>query len=271
MYAKNGNGRNRKALELERNIDSELEGEGFGAYPPIANKSGVNNSQVLNLQEILWNARQTARQIVPLAKYLAPTTASILLDSIPGSRRYINSLTIQLLHPLLQQGDRHTRQKEAEFFAYEAGYEAEIKIANTGPAYEATLMEVLAAEASHTQNESEAAALIGTILPLAFRVMDGRYLLRSVLPMLLVATARLVRFLHRHSRTSRRLFRLVPVILRRTIATLVAARRWGCPITPALVNCIMAIQSRRIFANSRLVIDAIARNALIRFSTVAST
>jgi hypothetical protein len=271
----NGNGRNRKALELGRNIDLEWEVGGFRAYPPITNKSrvnnsGVNNSQVLNLQEILWNARQTARQIVPLAKYLAPTTASILLDSIPGSRRYINSLTIQLLHPLLQQGDRHTRQKEAEFFAiYEAGYEAEIKIANTGAAYEAALMEVLAAEASHTQSESEAAALIGTTLPMAFRVMDGRYLLRSVLPTLLATTARLVRFLHRHSRASRRLFRLVPVILRRAIATLVAARRWGCPITPALVNCIMAIQSRRIFANSRLVIDAIARNALIRFSTVA--
>jgi hypothetical protein len=152
MYAKNGNGRSRTALELGKNLQWESELEGFRAYPQTA-----DNSKVLNLQEILWKARQTARQVVPLAKYLAPTTASILLDCVPGSRKNFNSLTMQLLYPLLQQGDRRTRQKEAEFFAiYEVSYEAEIKIANTGAAYEAALMEVLAAEASHTQSESEA-------------------------------------------------------------------------------------------------------------------
>jgi hypothetical protein len=131
-------------------------------------------------------------------------------------------------------------------------------------------MEVLAAEASHTQSESQVTALMGTTVSLAFRVMDARQLLRPVLPILIVATARLVRFLHRYSRGSRRLLRLVPVILRRAIASLLAAQRWGCPMTGALVSCVMAMQSQRVFGNSRLVIDAIARNALIRFSTVAT-
>lgn len=247
MYV-NGNGRGRMALELET--------------VPYS----VDNSRILDSQRILRDARQTARQVAPLARNLASTITSILLDTVPGARRSFNTLTIQLLSPWLQKGERYSRQKESELFSI---YEANIEIANTGVAYEAALMEVLAAEASHTQSESEAAALIGTTLPLAFRVMDGRQLLHPVIPTLLVATARLVRFLHRHSRGSRRLLRLVPVILRRTLASVMAVKYWGCPITNALISCIMAIQSKRIFGNTRLVIDSITRNALIRFSTVA--
>jgi hypothetical protein len=262
MYANNGNGRARIALGFETTPHSELELKDFRTFPQT-----VNNSRVYDLQGILWDARQTARQVAPLSKYLAPTTASIVLEAVPGSRGSFNSLTVQLLYPLLQKGDRYSRQKEAEFFGI---YEADIEIANTGVAHEAALMEVLAAEASHTHSESEAAALIGTTLPFTFRVMDARQLLRPVLPVLLVATTRLVRFLHHHSRGSRRLLRLVPIILRRTIASLLVVRRWGCPITSALIGCVMATQTKRVFGNTRLVTHSITRNALIRFSTVAA-
>ncbi len=254
------NGKGRTAPEFEAPQEPKLESEDF--WTPRT----VDNSRAFGFQRTLWGAQKTASRVAPLAKYLAPMTARIVLDTVPGSSRSFNSLTIQLLYPLLQKGERNSWQKEAEYFG---AYEAEVEIANTGVATEAALIEVLAAEASHTPSESEAAALIGTTLPLAFRVMDGKQILRSSLPMLLVATARLVRFLHRHSRASRRLLRLAPYILRRTIASLLAARRWGCPLTSSLVSCVMAAQTKRVLGNTQLVTHAIIRNALIRFSTVA--
>ncbi|GAB1538004.1 hypothetical protein NUACC21_06600 [Scytonema sp. NUACC21] len=255
------NGRGKAVLEFETTSKPKLE-EDLSIFPQT-----VNNSRELDFQRTLWGARQTASRVAPLAKYLAPITARIVLDAVPESRRSFNSLTIQLLYPLLQKGDSNSRKKEAEYFGL---YEADIEIANTGVACEAALMEVLAAEASHTESESEAAALIGTMVPLAFKGMDGRHLLRPVLPMLLVSTARVVRFLHRHSRGSRRLLRLLPTILRRTIATLLAAQRWGCAMTSALIHCVMATQTKRVLSNTQVVTHAITRNALIRFSTVAA-
>ncbi|MDM9580118.1 hypothetical protein [Nostoc sp. GT001] len=268
IYA-NGNGRGKTAMEFEANSYSELELDYFKENPKTASafKSKRKDEREFNLKQTLQSISKVASRIAPLAQYLAPITANMIVNAVPGAKRNFNPLTAQLLYPLLQKGDRDSRRKEAEFFGTQA---ADVEVANTGIAHEAALTEVLAAEASHTESESEAAALIGTALPIAFRVMDGRQLLRPVLPMLLVATARLVRFLHRHSRDSRRLLRLVPTILRRTVASLLAARRWGCPMTSALVGCVVAAQTKRVLGNSQLVYQSITRNALIRISTVAA-
>jgi len=259
-----GNGRSRAAMEFRTNPYSELDFRADSKTVDDA-KSERTDERAFEFQQTLRDIRQMARRVVPLAQDLAPIAFNVLVDAVPGSRRSFNPLIAQLLRPLLQKGDRYCRYKETEFFGTQ---EAEIEVANTGVAHEAALMEVLAAEASHTGSESEAAALIGTTLPLTFRVMDGQQLLRPVLPVLLVVTARLVRFLHRHSRTSRRLLRLVPTILRRTVASLLAARRWGCPMTSALVGCVMAVQTKRVLGNSQLVGLSVTRNALIRVSTV---
>jgi hypothetical protein len=217
-------------------------------------------------QNNLRNIRLVARKTAPLAQYLSPIAVRVLISSVPGARASFNPLTAQLLRPLLQKGERYSRQQEAAFFGSQA---ARVKVASTEIAREAALTEVLAAEASHTESESESAALIGTTVPIAFRVMDGRQLIRPVLPVLLVATARLVRFFHRHSPAGRRLLRLVPTILRQTIASLKFARRWGCPMTPALVGCVMAIQTQRVLGNARTVSLSITRNALVRALTVS--
>jgi hypothetical protein len=218
-------------------------------------------------QRMLLGIRQMARRVIPLARNLSPVAVRIVLDSIPSARSSFNPLTAQLLDPLLQKGERYSRSKEAEFFGSQPTV---VTVANTGIAREAALTEVLAAEASHTESESEAAALIGTLLPISLRIMEGYQLLRSVLPVLLSATARLVRFLHRYSPDSRRLLRLVPTILRQTVASLRAARGWGCRLTSALVGCILAAQTRRVLENANLVGRSITRNALIRISTVAA-
>lgn len=234
------------------------------AYPSMA--SAAERESQFSFQNNLRNIQLVARKTAPLAQYLSPIAARVLINAVPGARASFNPLTAQLLRPLLQKGERYSRQQEAEFFGTQA---AKVNVANKGKAYEAALTEVLAAEASHTQSESEAAALIGTTVPIAFRVMDGRQLLRPVLPVLLVATARLVRFLHRHSPAGRRLLRLVPTILRQTIASLQFARRWGCPMSSALVGCIMAIQTQRVLGNARTVSLSITRNAIVRALTVS--
>jgi hypothetical protein len=268
MHA-NGNGRGRTVMEVEVAPYSELELEYFRADPKTAYDSRPDRKgkSEFDHQRTMQAVSQIARRVVPLARYLAPLAARVVVDAVPAARASFNPLTTQLLYPLLQKGERYSRQKEAEFFGTQPTV---VKLANTGIASEAALTEVLAAEASHTKSESEVAAFIGTSLPISLRIMEGHQLLRPVLPVLLAATARLVRFLYRHSPDSRRLLRLVPTILRQTVASLIAARGWGCPITSALVGCVLAAQTRRVLENAKLVSRSIIRNALIRISTVAA-
>lgn len=217
--------------------------------------------------QTLQKIHQTANQVARLARHLAPLAVRISLDAVPEARKYVNPLTYQLLRPLLYQGERTTDQQERYCFGIS---ESDVEVANTTIAHETALMEVLAAEASHTANESEALTLMGTALPLTFRVMDRWILVHTVMPVLLVTTARLVRLLHRYSPNSRRLLRLVPTILRRTVASLGIARQWRIPVTPVLVGAVMAAQTARVFGNSNLVVRSMIRNAVIRQRTVAA-
>ncbi len=223
--------------------------------------------QALERQQVFLGVNQMARRIVPVALDLAPFLAKILIEMVPAARSSFNSLTYQLLFPLLRYGEKDSHRQEAMFFSHRR---TTVVVRNTSRAQEAALTEVLAAEASHTGNESEAAALMGTVLPLTLRVMGSSQLLRPFLPWLLRATSRLIRYLHRYSPVSRRLLRLVPTILRWTVASLQAARRWGYRLNTALVCSILAAQTRRVLGTAAAVQLFVTRNALIRFSTVAT-
>lgn len=236
---------------------------------PLADQSHSEwkNEEKFFSKQTLQNISQTAHRVARLARHLTPLAVKTLIDAVPEAKKSVNPLTYQLLRPLLYQGDRTTAQREADCFGM---YESDVEVANTTIAHETALMEVLAAEASHTTSESEAVTLIGTALPITFRAMNRWTLVHVVMPVLLVATARLVRLLHRYSPNSRRLLRLVPTILRRTIASLGIAQRWGLSITPALVGAVMAAQTARVFGNSDLVRRSLIRNAVIRQRTVAA-
>jgi hypothetical protein len=264
----NGKGIGSAPRKFEAAHSAELAPDGLSRAPEAARDPNPEweDEKEFFFQQTLPSISQTARRVAPLARHLASIAVRALVGAVPEVRAIANPLTAQLLYPLIQRGEQKTRQREAEFFSIRG---AEVEVANTGLAHEAALTEVLAAEASQAQSESEAAALIGTALPLSIGVMGGQRSLGPVLPLLLVATARLVRFLHRHSPASRLLLRLVPTIFRRTVASLQAAQQWGCPMTLALVNCIMAVQTKRVLGNAPLVTQSIIRNATIRSSTVA--
>jgi hypothetical protein len=157
-------------------------------------------------------------------------------------------------------------QMEAEFFGTN---EAEAEVAATEDARDAALTEVLAAEATHCESESEAEALIGTAVPIAISSMGGKRALRHVMPTLVHSTTELVRFLHQRGSAGRQLLRLIPTILRRTVASLHAAQQSGRAINSDLVRRLMALQAAQVLGNSQLLMRAMTRNTLIRQHTVA--
>ncbi len=261
------NGRSMTLPEVETPLPTQFEYYRSGSSIAHGFQPERIDQQTLERQQILLGINQMARRVVPLALDLAPLLARILIDMVPAARSSFNSLTYQLLLPLLRCGEKNSHQQEAAFFSHRS---TTVVVSNTSRAQEAALAEVLAAEASHTGSESEAAALIGAVLPLTLRVMGSSQLLRPFLPFMLQATGRLIRCLHRYSPASRRLLRLLPTILRWTVASLQAARRWGYRLTTALVCSVLAAQTRRLLGTAAAVKLFMTRNALIRFSTVAT-
>jgi hypothetical protein len=207
-----------------------------------------------------------ARAAAPLAKRLAPVAARTLVGMIPGVSADAGPLAGQLVSALLREGAQEAQHAEAAFFGANA---AEAEVGQTEAAHEAALMEVLAAEASHSESESEAVALVGAALPVGLRALGTSRSLRHVAPTLVRANARLVRLLHRHGPDGRRLLRLLPTVVRWTLFSLRAALRAGRPVTPALALRLMAGHAARILGAPMLIRRIIIRNAVLRQRTVA--
>jgi len=210
------------------------------------------------LGRTLQGIQKVARAAAPFAKQLAPIAAKTLIGATP------NSVAGNLLKSLLQAGESSALAMEAQFFGTNV---AEAEVSNAEAAYEAALAEVLAAEASHSGSESEAEAFLGAAVPSIVQSMGGRGVLRPIMPTLILANARLVRLLHQQGPPGRRLLRLVPSILRRTIASLQAAHQAGRPITSGLALRLMADHASRVFGNSQLVTSGIIRNAVLQKRT----
>ncbi|MBU7587372.1 MAG: hypothetical protein KAF91_31840 [Nostoc sp. TH1S01] len=210
------------------------------------------------LSNILPSIQRVARASVPIAKQLAPIAAKTLIGKIP------NSAISNLLNSLLQQGESSAVAMEAQFFGTNA---AEAEVSNGEVSYEAALAEVLAAEASHSKSISEAGAFLGAAVPSIVDSMGGSRVLRPIMPTLVQANAPLVHLLHQKGPVGRRLLRLAPNILRRTIASLQSAHQTGHPINSSLALRLMAEQASRVLGNSQTVTNGIIRNAVIQKRT----
>lgn len=215
-----------------------------------------------NQSEYFWaktlqGIKKMARAAPPFAQQIAPVAAKTLMGTTP------NSVAGNLLKFLLQAGESSAVAMEAQFFGTKA---AEAQVSHEA-AYEAALAEVLAAEASHSGSESEAEAFLGAAVPGIVQSLGGRRVLRSIMSTLILANARLVRLLHQQGLPGRRLLRLMPSILRRTIASLKAAHQAGRPITSALALRLMASHAARVLGNSQVVTSGIIRNAVLQKRT----
>lgn len=248
----------------------ELEGEW-----EMQEASHYSNPEILSewedegeyfFKRALQGIKKVAQVAAPLAKRLAPIAAKALAGAIPGAGAIAGPLAGKLVSSLVREGEMEAMQMEAQFFG---SNEAEAEVSNTEAAYEAALTEVLAAEASHTSSESEAEALIGAAIPKTIASMGGRRTMYPVMPALVQANARLVSLLHRQGSPGRQLLRLVPTIMRRTVASMKAAQSAGRPINSALARQVMAAHAARVLANSKILTGAMIRNAIIRDRTVA--
>ncbi|XHX78695.1 MAG: hypothetical protein RBJ76_01835 [Stenomitos frigidus ULC029] len=208
----------------------------------------------------LDDIQKVARASVPIAKQLAPIAARALVGSIPSP------VARKLLNSLLREGETTAVAMEAHLFG---SNEFEPEVGNTEVAHEAALAEVLAAEASHSNSESEAEAFLGAAVPGIVKSMGGSNVLRAVMPTLVQANARLVHLLHQKGVEGRRLLRLVPTIVRHTIASLKAAYQGGQSVNSNLALYMMAAQASRIFGDSQVVTRGIIRNALIQKRTMS--
>jgi hypothetical protein len=170
------------------------------------------------------------------------------------------------LSRIFGEAETEVTEMEAELFGVNE-FEGELSAHET--AHEAALTEVLAAEAAHTESESEAEALLGAALPITITIMGGRRPLRRVQPTLARANARLVRSIRASGPSGPQLLRAVPAIQRRTIASLKVAQRAGKPITPTMVARVMAGQAARVLSTPTIFGPAVTRNTAVRQSTVA--
>lgn len=227
-------------------------------YTPSRMEGEWESENEYSFKRMLGGIQKAARASAPVARKLVPVAAKALLGSTSSP------WAGQLLNALLQDGEVAAVALEAQLFG---SNEAAAEVGNTEAAYEAALAEVLAAEASHSGSESEAEAFLGAALPGIVKSMGGRGTLRSIMPTLVLANARLVRTLHQQGPSGRRLLRLVPTILRRTVASLRAAHQKGRPITSDLALRLLAEHASRVFGNSHAVTKGITRNAVIQKRT----
>jgi len=138
--------------------------------------------------------------------------------------------------------------------------ESEFGVSHSEAAHqEAALMEQIAHEAATTQNEVAAEALIGSLVPMAMRVVRSVPAAVRTTPALTRAASRLAYGLRR-SPATRQLVRVVPQILARTARTLAASAARGRPIPPRQAVRVMARQTYRTFNTPEIVIRILVRS-----------
>ena len=182
------------------------------------------------------------------------------------SPQHITSLFQQLAKAFVQ-GERETAAVEAHLFG---NNEFEMELAPHEMAQQATLAEVLAAEAAHTESESEAQTMLGAALPISMRVMGGGINIHRLLPTLLKVNTCLLLGLHRRGREGRQLIRVMPKIQRNTISSLKAIVHSGRPVTPTVVAQTMAGHAARVLTTPHVLRQALIRNMFLRQQTVGS-
>jgi hypothetical protein len=231
--------------EYEYETETELEGEyfSFGSLGRLASSLG--------------------RAVAPLAKRFAPTIARSVVSMIPGGG-LLAPVAGSLVGQLVKEAEGEAEAMEAELFGFNLG-EGELELANTEPAHEAALAEVLAAQAAEASTEGEAESLITTTLPVTISIHRAKRATRRVLPHLVRANRRLVKAMRRHAGPDgRQLARLIPKINAHTAIALRNAHRRGHRVTGPMATRVMAHVARRVLSNAPRVARAVAKNMLVR-------
>jgi hypothetical protein len=241
----------------------EIQEAGHHAYSSMLYETELEAP--LLFQKSLSGIRKIAQATAPIAKQVGAIAAKTLLQATSGLEKRINPHH-RSLKTALWDGEKSATYLEAEWFGY---FATELEISPDAVAYDAALSEVLAAEASHAHSEREATAFVGAVLPITIHMIGRQRVVLPLTPALLNTTVRLAHLLFHRGPAGRRLLRLIPSILRRTLISLHTARQLGYPLSSPLVGQVMASHTNKVFGNPRLVSQLITRNAVIRQRTVS--
>src|SRR5262245_3811369 len=126
--------------------------------------------------------------------------------------------------------------------------------------YPQAMMEHLGHAAASAENEAEAEAFIGALLPVAARLIPRvAPLVTRALPQLVRGASSVVRML-RSSPTTRPLVRAFPTIVRRTVANIARQAGHGQSVTPAGAVRTLAQQTAQVLSNPRTCVRAYQRS-----------
>ncbi len=173
---------------------------------------------------------------------------------------------------LLAEFEEMMRLAESEVAALENSLlgedEFNAELAASESAQELALTEVLAAEAVHSELESEAQSLLAAALPVNLSLLGAGAGFKNILPALTQANARLAGALFKTGPLSRQAMGLLPSIQRRVISGLNAAKSSSIRLTPNLANRMFAAQSAKVLAMPAIIGKALVRNQAVRNGTM---
>jgi hypothetical protein len=154
-------------------------------------------------------------------------------------------------------------QSEFEFEGeYEGEYEWEFEeeLNPIRRVYPDAMMEHLGHAATEAENEAEAEAFIGALVPMAARLVPrvAPTIMRSA-PQLIRGLAGVTRMLRR-SPATRQLVRTLPQVVRRTAASIAQQSAQGRPVTPQTAVRTLARQTARVVGSPQQAVQAYRRS-----------
>lgn len=266
--------------EWEADISGELEDEwrqitsGYSS-PEASQEWESPNVSANQLQTIHLPVNREAevpkvRRIIAHCKQMAlPVALEILEGSgseLPAfsSRESINQLFSEF-EELLSASEKETEALETESLGND---EFNAVLAATELAHDLALTETLAAEAIHSQSESEVQSLLSTALPISASIMGAGSNFNRIIPALTQSNARLVSTLFHSGPLSRRILATLPAIQRRAVSSLQTAQNKQMKLTPNLINRIFAAQAAKVLLSPATLGKALIRNRAIRNTTM---
>lgn len=260
------------ALEHEWQQVSAAYSNPDGFLPEWENPGGASVRGTLPLPvEARDKQVYKTKRLIAHCRQIAPDIVRQLLGTGAGQGEQAGAMTTDPVSKLLARFESVIQQAEAEVSALESASlgerEFEAELGSSDEAQDLALTEVLAAEATHAETESEAQSLMATALPITISIIGSPKNMNRMLPALTQANARLTSSLFRQGNLSRQALALVPSIQRRVIAGLKNQELNG-NLSQETVNQRFAVHSASILTQPTLMGRAFIRNQAIRSNTM---
>lgn len=242
--------------------ESEAEGEGYGELLENEGESELENGEQF-FRRAFRSISRLARSAAPILKGVARVAAPIVGKAVGGLvggpagavlGSHLARLAAQQLREQELAGEHELPFGEQEVGELQLG-EHEVSLALGEHESHA---ERLAHFAAAAEAGFESEAMAGAAASITISARD-RQALRAIVPNLVRGAAILTRIL-RMRRSTRPFVRVVPTIVRRTVAALRRGAGSGQPITRQRAASVMARQTRRVLASPRFCAAVVARN-----------